>query len=293
MRQTTVAHDLVALLERAAQRISLPRVRTLHLPPVAGAADKDGEFCALELADGSIGLTYALLDDALALLTATPQRRGLGGLEALEVARWFAEESGVKRTIGFAAVNAVTRTLFERAGYRPGASADSIGLLDPQPGDHVGMIGFFPPLAGRIVRAGARLTVVELRPDLAGSRDGYRITLEADELRGCNKVLSTSTVLLNDTLDRMLEICGKAGYFAMLGPGAGCLPDPLFARGVTLLGGTRIVDHDRFCGALTSGEPWGGFACKFAICRDDYPGFDSLLQRAEAQSQAGRLQGSA
>ena len=179
----SVARELVTLLEDAAQRIRLPLVRALHLPPVAGAADKDGEFCALELDDGSLGLTYALLDDALALLAATPERRGLGGLDALGVARWFAEEAGVKRTIGFAAVNALTRTLFERAGYRPRASTDSIGLLDPQPGDHVGMIGFFPPLAGRIARAGARLTVVELRPDLAGSREGYRITLDADELR--------------------------------------------------------------------------------------------------------------
>ena len=289
----TVAHELVALLERAARRISLPRVRALHLPPVAGASDKDGEFCALELADGSLGLTYALLEDALGLLAATPERGGIGGLDALGVARWFAEETGVKRTIGFAAVNALTRTLFERAGYWPPASADSIGLLDPQPGDHVGMIGFFPPLAGRIARAGAKLTVVELRPDLAGSREGYRITLAADELRTCNKVLSTSTVLLNDTLDRMLEICRGASYFAMIGPGAGCLPDPLFERGVTLLGGTWIVDRDRFCGALTSGGSWGGYARKFVICREEYPGFDTLIQCAEAGAQAGQPEGSA
>lgn len=289
----TVSRELVGLLERAARRIPLPRVRALHLPPVAGAANKDGEFCALELDDGSLGLTYALLEDALALLAATPERQGLDGLEALSVVRWFAEESGVKRTIGFAAVNALTRTLFERAGYRPGASADSLGLLDPRPGDHVGMIGFFPPLADRIVRAGAKLTVVELRPELAGPREGYRITLEADELRGCDKVLSTSTVLLNDTLDRMLEICRGTRYFALIGPGAGCLPDPLFARGVTLLGGTWIVDRARFCSALTSGESWGGWARKFAIGRGDYPGFDVLLDRAATGPHAGRLQGSA
>jgi len=287
----TVAQELVALLERAAGRISLPRVRALHLPPVAGAASKNGEFCALELDDGAFGLSYVLLEDALALLAASPERQGLGGLEALGVARWFADESGVKRTIGFAAVNALTRTLFERAQYEPGTSTDSIGLLDPQPGDHVGMIGFFPPLAGRIVRAGARLTVVELRTDLAGPRAGFRITLEAEELRTCNKVLSTSTVLLNDTLDRMLEICRGAHYFAMIGPSAGCLPDPLFARGVTLLGGNWIVDRDRFCAALTSGESWGRYARKYALSHEDYPGFDNLLRLAEAGQPAGGLEG--
>jgi uncharacterized protein (DUF4213/DUF364 family) len=55
------------------------------------------------------------------------------------------------------------------------------------------------------------------------------------------KVVSTSTLLLNDTLDRMLGHCRNARWFAMVGPGAGCLPDALFARGVTLLGGSWIA----------------------------------------------------
>jgi hypothetical protein len=55
-------------------------------------------------------------------------------------------------------------------------------------------------------------------------------------------VVSTSTLLLNDTLDRMLGHCRNARWFAMVGPSAGCLPDALFARGVTLIGGNWIDD---------------------------------------------------
>lgn len=276
-----VAHQLIAMLERFADRAPLPPVRALHLPSPALANTKAGEFGAIELADGSLGLSFVLLDDSTRALVAhggDPSLR-LEGADALAVARWFAGAPGARRALGFAAVNAITRCLFERAGYEPPASSDSIGTINPQAADHIGMIGLFPPLVKHIVAAGARLTVVELRADLAGERDGYRVTTDRNELAGCNKVIATSTMLLNDSLDAMLAVCGKAGTFALIGPGAGCLPDPLFARGVTLVGGTWITDRDAFRAALTAGQPWTATAHKIAIRHEDYPGFDALLGR--------------
>lgn len=276
-----VAHELVCLLERFAARARLPTVRALHLPPAAVMNTKAGEFCAIELDDGSLGLTYVLLDESTRRLVAEggDPSLGLEGADALAVARWFSDEPGARRALGFAAVNALTRCLFDRAGFVPGPSGDSIGMLAPQAADHIGMIGLFPPLVKGIVQAGARLTVVELRADLAGERDGYRVTTDRNELAACNKVISTSTLLLNGTLDAMLAACSSAQDFALIGPGAGCLPDPLFARGVTLVGGTWITDREGFRAALAAGEPWTAAARKTAIRRADYPGFDALLGR--------------
>ena len=67
-------------------------------------------------------------------------------------------------------MNALTRELFDRAGFVPPAATDSIGGLDPRPGEHIGMVGFFPPLVKQVTACGARLTVLELRADLAGAR---------------------------------------------------------------------------------------------------------------------------
>lgn len=276
-----VAHELLAMLERFAARSPLPRIRGLLLPPAAVPTSIAGEFCAIELDDGSLGLSYVLLDESTRRLVALrgDARLGLEGADALAVARWFGNEPGARRAIGFAAVNALTRCLFDRAGFEPGASADSIGMLAPRAGDHVGMIGLFPPLVDGIVQAGAKLTVVELRDDLAGERAGYRVTTDRGELAGCNKVIATSTLLLNDTLDAMLRACASARRFALIGPGAGCLPDPLFARGVTLVGGTWITDPAAFRAALAAGVPWTAAARKSAIRREDYPGADALLAR--------------
>jgi len=49
---------------------------------------------------------------------------------------------------------------------------------------------------------------------------------------------------------------------AMIGPGAGCLAQPLCDRGVTTVGGTWITDAAGFADALRSGAPWGRFARK-------------------------------
>ncbi len=279
----TFATALLAYLERYAARAALPRVHRLLLPPPRDdSRGKAAEFCALELDDGSIGMSYVLLDGALERLASEADHQGLVGAEALSVARGYADPTSPVRALGFAAINAITQCLFQRAGYAPLATSDSLGLLDPQPGDHIGMIGLFPGLTGPIVATGARLTVIELKPELAGERESYRVTLDTEALRECNKILSTSTVLLNDTLDTVLAHCASATRFAMVGPGAGCLPDPLFARGVTLLGGTRVSDPEGFRWALQAGESWGRYTCKYAIRREEYPGFEALLRYCAA-----------
>lgn len=275
----TFADDYLAQLGRVSQGAAPPQVRALHLPPDPTPGEPRGEFCAIELEDGSLGLSYVLLDDTLARLREVDPGLGLEGADALVVARRYADGTGAWRTIGFAAANALTRWLYDRAGWRPRESVDSIGAIDPLPGDHIGMIGLFTPLLKRVLASGARLTVIELQARLAGERDGYRVTLDADELRNCNKVVSTGTLVLNDTLDSMLARCERARSIALVGPTMGCLPDALFARGVTLLGGSWVTDGPAFVDALRTGIQRSGLGQKVAITPKDYPGFEDLLAR--------------
>jgi uncharacterized protein (DUF4213/DUF364 family) len=269
------ADELLGTLRGALAGRDVPRVRALHLPPVPWAGTKDGEFGAIELDSGALGLSYVLLDDTLA--TIGEAGAAVQGTSALDVAQWWADGDGARAALGFAAVNALTRELFDRARFVPPAAADSIGGLDPRPGEHIGMVGFFPPLVKQVTAHGAQLTVLELRADLAGPREGFRITLDPAELASCTQVLATSTVLLNHTLDDILAACRSARRIALIGPGAGCLPDGLFARGVTLLGGTWIVDGPAFRRALATGKPWGGATRKFGLTRETYPGLPALL----------------
>ncbi len=275
----TFATDLIVELQRATAGHPIPRVRALHLPPPEAAESKNGEFCALELDDGALGLSYVLLGGILPRLAAADDPHTIVGMDALQLAREFAApaagpsgDTEIRRTLGFAAANALSRTVMERMGFAPPRATDSIGGIDPRVGDHVGMVGLFTPLLKQVTAAGAQLSVIELNPDYAGHYDGYRVTLDAAVLEDCNKVLSTSTILLNHTVDDLLAHCRKAQHIALIGPSAGCLPDPLFARGVTVVGGSWITDRAGFIDALRQGESWGACAYKFALGAADWPG---------------------
>lgn len=267
---TSVADALLAELALRLAGAAHPRVKALHLPPAPWNGAKDGEFAALELDDGSLGLSYVLLDDSLAALAGGAGAARLAGADALDLAAGWRDGHGAARTVGFAAVNALSRHCFDKDGFAPPQAPDSIGALEPRPGEHIGMVGFFPPLVRQLTALGVRLTVLELRPELAGVQAGYTVTLEPAALHDCDKVLATSTVLLNHTLDAVLAHCRRAQRIVLVGPGAGCLPGPLFDAGVTALAGTWIVDAAGFKQALHDGAPWGRFARKFVLSAVDW-----------------------
>ncbi len=279
---STIAALYVALAERVAARLGSPRLRALHLPSTPDAAVEDPRFCAAELEDGSIGFSFVLGDAVEPLLRAHRAAGGFGGVEAAALARGFAAGDPGGKALGFAAINALSQSLFARAHWVPAAAGSSLGAIEPRCGEHVGMIGLFPPLVADVKEAGARLTVLELRPELAGEHADYRVTLDPAALATCDQVISTCTVMLNDTLDAVLAACRRARHFAIVGPTAGCLPDPLFARGVDSVGGRRVLDAAGFLRAFRSGEKWGSCAGKYVIARQDYPGLDWLLERAGA-----------
>jgi hypothetical protein len=272
-----ISEIYVALAERIAARLGSPRVRALHLPPEETA--KETEFCALELEDGSVGFSFLKIGAIEPLLRQHPDIGAFAGMEAAALARGYAGTDPAAKALGFAAISALSQQLFSRANWTPPDADDSLGEIEPARGEHIGMIGLFRPLIARVKAAGARLTVLELRPELAGEHDGYRVTLAASDLASCDKVLSTCTVMLNDTLDDMLAACRNARQITIVGPTAGCIPDPLFARGVASIGGRRVVDTKGFRDAFCKGEKWGSSASKYAIARSDYPGVDRLLDR--------------
>lgn len=270
-----IADHILQQLASALAGAPVPRVRALHLPPALWTGHKDGEFGAIELDSGALGLSYLMLGGTLAALAGQPASAmaALAGQDALALARrWADGDTPADRALGFAAVNALSRHLQDAAGLAPPDAPDSIGGLAPQPGEHIGMVGFFPPLVKQVTARGARLTVLELRAELAGSHPDCTVTLDPAALRSCSQVLMTSTVLLNHTLDTVLAHCSGASAIAMIGPGAGLLPDALLARGVTAVGGSWIVDGAAFKTALAQGRSWGASARKFVWTRASWPG---------------------
>lgn len=293
MTQQPIADALLRQIRAVAERLPAPRVRRLHLPArVADACDDapEAEFCGLELDDGAFGLSFLLLGDTLRQLiaryggaqaaTAAP----LAGADTLQLAAGFASQDAGARALGLAAINALTQSAWRRLGWQPPPAGNSVGDMALSAADHLGMIGCFTPLVEQVLERGARLSIVELdAAKVAALQQRFpdvQATLDRSALAGCNQVVGTSTMLLNDTLDEMLAACSSAREFALIGPSAGLWPDALFARGVTRIAGTQVVDGPAFADAMARGERWGHAARKFAIGRAEWPGWQALLARS-------------
>ncbi|MBA4741987.1 MAG: hypothetical protein H2060_04685 [Azoarcus sp.] len=273
----SIAPELLVCARRIADVAAPPRVRALHRP-AHGADGKRSAFCAIELDGGWFGLAYVSLGDTRSRIDAIAAD-ALAGRDVLDLVGGCASGDVAARTLGIAALNALSAWFFDRAGF---VLPDAQGVLPgiaPAPDEHVGMVGLFEPLVEPVLACGAQLTVIELDPALTGEREGWRVTLEADVLGECDAVICTSTTLLNHTLESVLARCTGAREFALLGPGAGCVPDALFANGVTRIAGSRVTDGPALVDALSSGQSWGRHARKFDLARADYPGLDALLER--------------
>ena len=255
MNASSIEQQTLDLLAQAFARHAAPRVRA-----------------------GSIGLSYVLYGQTLPALRLQPA--AWAGADAWALLQGCLQpptaQQGVPRTLGFAVLNALTAHLMRRAGWRPPDAPDSIAGLDPQPGEHIAMVGFFKPLFKAVRDRGARLTVLELREDLLGEHDGVQVTSDPQVLTRCDKVLATGTVLLNGSLPGLLALARQATRFALVGPSAGALPDALFAAGVTDLAGAWVEDGPGFAESLRCGASRGQTARKFLIRAGDWPGVQAL-----------------
>lgn len=284
MRSDRYADELLGLVGEIARTIDLPAVTRIHVPPCRPQPGPECEFCAVQLADGSTGMAYTLLEDALPQVQGAREQTDLPGLDPLRLAQRFASSRMADRVLGLAAINAVSQCLFRRAGYTPDYAINSFGSLDLARGDHLGMIGFFGPLVDKCRERDVTLTVLELDASLVRQVPGLEVTLDPGSLARCDKIVSTSTVLLNGTLDDVLLHAAHAQSFVVVGPSAGCIPDPLFSRGVSTVGGTAVADPDAFFDACSALQPWGDTTRKYCIVRgSSYPGFAALLNRARVR----------
>lgn len=279
MNAPPVRRWLVEAAERIDAALGPARIARVVLPPRVPDPGKDGEFCAVQLDDGSVGIAFVLLGRTLEQLHGGFRETGL---PAAERVRGYASDDLAARTLGLATINALARRLYERAGYVPADSVDSFGSLGLRRGDRLGMVGHFSSLIREARALGVPVTVLELRPELVREEPGLVVTLDAGRLAGCNKLVSTSTLLLNDTFERVSESWRGADAVAIVGPSAGCPPDPLFAAGVSSVGTAWVVEPGPFLARLAAGAGWGASSRKVTLTPTDYPGLDALLRAPRA-----------
>ncbi len=275
----TLAEQFVSMVEHIDNTIAIPAIQEICISPPTNDMQKSSKFGVMILEDSTIGLTYVGLNNALHHLHQNSQWRSLVGGSTVDAARLYSSETNWERVLGMAAINAISQYVLQKSKFPRSSVSKTIHGLDLGKQDKIGMVGFFPPLVEQIRALNIPLTVLELDPQWLDRQENFEVTLDPENLGDCNKVICTATTLINHSLDSVLGYIQGAASINIIGPTAGCLPDPLFDRGVTSIGGSCITDSNRFMQMWSNQEPWRESAERYSIHQNTYPGVNRLLEK--------------
>ena len=275
----SVKIELLNLVETIAHQVELPPVDWVYLPEPDPGPGRHTEFGIVTLRDGSAGLYYAWLGDSQKGMGSRYEPDEFKNRHPVELARYCAHDDEADCSLGLAAINAITRHIFRKAGFTPGDAPDSMGILDIAASDHVGMVGYFPSLVKRLRNNGTRLTVIEKKPQFHKAQENFLVSADMQTLHGCNKVMITASTLLNNSIDEVLEYSHGAQKKVMIGPTAGFFPDSLFARGISAIGGSEIRFPELARQRLSTNQGLGESARKFLLSARDYPGLIPMMRK--------------
>ena len=252
------------------------RVDTLFLPEQHKDSDpeKFAKFGVLLLEDGHSGFIYTLLDEDM--VHSSPFEKLISqaaGQPVSEIAGWYLSDDASRRYIGMAAINALSQSLFAKSGFFSDANAVKRKKTQPE---HLGMVGFFPPLVEKYRKSGQKLTVLEQQARFVMQEENITVTLDVEALSQCDQVLCTASTLLNDSLANIIGACASNSRISLIGPTAGCLPDALFSAGISEVGATRVLNIETLLSRIRSGTPWGDSVMKYTITKEDYSGLRAL-----------------
>lgn len=283
MMDMNIVKDYLEMFKRINERIKLPLIKEILIPPLL-KDDKNARksnFCVIRLNDDSIGLVYINLSDVIKEDFIKLDLSEFNGFNTYNLVKEYQNPDIIMKTLGFGAINAISQYIFKTSSYVLDYTSDALGLLNINKNDLVGMVGFFHPLLKTIKKLKNTLTIIEKKENLVMKTEDWEVSLDPSKLEKCNKILITSTTLLNDTIDDILRHCRQAEKISIVGPTAGFLPDPLFKQDINIdiIGGTYISNPILFLDLYKKGEHWSPAVRKYCIKNNnDYPGFEKLLE---------------
>ncbi|MFO7797336.1 MAG: Rossmann-like domain-containing protein [Promethearchaeati archaeon] len=275
-----IKNEFVKIVVNIEEKIDLDLISDAFFPKFlpTDMRRKFSNFGAIKLEDGSIGIVFIGLSQKIRKKVSNININTLIGINPVDLAKKFDSARELERTLALGAINAISQSIFKKVNYEFDFVSDSLGLLNLNDDDKVGMVGYFPPLVKKIEKMNIPLVVIEKKEFNIKTKENWEITLDPSKLKSCNKILCTSTTVLNDSLDEILSYTKNAEKISMVGPTGGFLPDPIFQRGVDVLGGTFIADSDLFIHLIRQNKKWGPATRKYCIHAKNYKSYKNLIR---------------
>lgn len=220
-------------------------------------SDSGSSLKEIKVTDVRIGLAYTgiLLSEKYGGVACTPLyefsgcpaldlQETLKGSSADKLLKLSFSKNPLEAAVGIATANALSHMLLELKPEKlPVSNIDILDLINP--GDKIGMVGYFAPLVPKILEITNKLTILEKREVEAVDTKEIRILPSKsaiEVLPDSDIIIISASTLANQTFDKLLSFCGKAREMVLLGPSTPLYPKPFFEQGITEVMGTRIFD---------------------------------------------------
>lgn len=165
----------------------------------------------------------------------------------------------LKAAVSVATLNALSSMcLFGERGkrYNIQTGRDALEAVDLKKERSVTLVGAIAPALHILKRGSCRWWVIEEDPrTLREDEMTHYVPFARSEerIRESDLLIITGVTLLNRTLEWILERARPDAEIALIGPTASMLPDPLFDRGVSVVGGVRVKKPDEVLDLLSMG----------------------------------------
>lgn len=131
----------------------------------------------------------------------------------------------------------------------------------------VAVVGAFVPILKALKARGGEWWVIEKEPDTLMEEEMPHFIPAEDSSSIVNKadvLIITGVTLINHTLEGILAAANPKAEIAVMGPTASALPEPLFSRNVSIVGGVVVTNPDKLLEIISTGGSGYHFLDKHA-----------------------------
>jgi uncharacterized protein (DUF4213/DUF364 family) len=231
-------------------------------------------YVGVQLDTGDVGLCHSLAAETRLECCHVVQKAGtLSGSPATMLGELAKSWDHGERTIGVATINALSQIVLKQEHEQYSVlEGNTLDHVDIRPGESVAVVGNMKPLVSAIKSKTTRLRVFERGGSL---EEGILPDTASEELiPEADIVFITGSAIANGTIERLLQLSEKARHVILVGPSASMVPNPLFKRGVDLIGGVIVTNPSIAMQVVAEGggTPQLKAATRFVVIKPTFSG---------------------
>ena len=203
-------------------------------------------YTAVMLESGQTGVAFTFKDSTVRGCPMFSDLKPLSGKGAWEILSFLDSSNRIEAAVALATANALANVFSD-----PMLEGDILEHLAVHPDDQVGMVGYFGPVLPELRKKTDKILIFEQikekTAELLPEEEAYRL------LPQCQIAMITSTTLINQSVDRLLEAAKGCREVILLGASTPMVREAFLNSPATYLSGVVVIEPDEILRIVSEG----------------------------------------